>query len=275
MDLEIIFEDDDIIVCYKPAGVATETGRLGQKDMVSMLRNYRAGKGESTYIGMVHRLDQPVEGLLVFGKTQAAAAELSRQVQKRSAGKCYYAVARKPKESADLQKSEAVDAKRQISAPSEEIDAVTLMDYILFDKRRNVSSIVPQGTPQAKTAVLDYRIIGESARQICFDVTLHTGRHHQIRLQMAHHGFPLVGDSKYGMARASDGTGAAARQEQAPARGQPVQLALCAYRLNFLHPTMKREMDFRIRPHNEIFFSFLEPCEKLLELAHNTRTAHI
>lgn len=255
MDLEIIYEDNEIIVCRKPAGVAAETRRIGQQDMVSLLRNYRAQKGESTYIGMVHRLDQPVEGLLVFGKTQEAAAKLSQQVQGQSMGKYYYAVAQRPKEGADLQKLEtAAQAKRQIPVFSDEGDAVTLTDYILFDKKRNVSSIVPQGTPQAKQAVLEYRVIGESGNRICFDIMLHTGRHHQIRLQMAHHGFPLVGDSKYGPAvREAKKDGESVRPVRTVLHEPPVQLALCSYRLSFFHPKTNREMNFVVVPHNEVF----------------------
>ena len=79
-DIEVIFEDKDILVCRKPAGVATQTKRLGQQDMESLLKNYRAKKGETPYIGIVHRLDQPVEGVMVFAKNQKAAANLSKQV---------------------------------------------------------------------------------------------------------------------------------------------------------------------------------------------------
>ena len=92
MNLQIIHEDNDIILCYKPAGVATQTKRLGQQDIESLLKNYRAKKGEEPYIGVVHRLDQPVEGLMVFAKNQKAAGALSKQVREHLIGKYYYAV---------------------------------------------------------------------------------------------------------------------------------------------------------------------------------------
>ena len=92
MDLKIIYEDEQLLVCHKPAGVATQTKRLGQQDMESLLKNYRASKGEPSYIGVVHRLDQPVEGVMVFAKTKEAASDLSRQVQMKEADKFYYAV---------------------------------------------------------------------------------------------------------------------------------------------------------------------------------------
>ena len=87
MNINILYEDEEVIVCEKPAGVAAQTKRLGQADMESLLKNYRAGKGEQPYIGVVHRLDQPVRGVMVFAKTKEAAADLSRQVQTKMADK--------------------------------------------------------------------------------------------------------------------------------------------------------------------------------------------
>ena len=92
MQPAIIYEDEDIIVCKKPAGVATQTRRIGQADMESLLKNYRASKGELPYIGVVHRLDQPVEGIMVFAKNKEAAADLSRQIKTKLADKYYYAM---------------------------------------------------------------------------------------------------------------------------------------------------------------------------------------
>ena len=91
MQPAIIYEDEDIIVCKKPAGVATQTKRIGQADMESLLKNYRASKGETPYIGVVHRLDQPVAGVMVFAKNKEAAADLSRQIKTKLTDKYYYA----------------------------------------------------------------------------------------------------------------------------------------------------------------------------------------
>lgn len=223
MNLDIIYEDKDLIVCHKPAGIATETKRVGQQDMVSLLKNYRANKGEPPYVGMVHRLDQPVEGLLLFGKTPEAAAKLSGQVQSRAIGKHYYAV--------------AVMSQKEDADGSE---CIRLTDFLLADKKSNLSSVVPEGTPQSKKAVLDCRVVGRQGENVCFDIHLHTGRHHQIRVQMAHHGWPLLGDSKYGVP-GEPGTG----------------LALCAYRLTFVHPSSGEEMDISVRPENPVFAGLL------------------
>ncbi|MFZ2230481.1 MAG: pseudouridine synthase, partial [Agathobacter rectalis] len=91
---DIIYEDNDIIICYKPAGIATQTRRIGQQDMESFIRNYRAAKNEPPYVGIVHRLDQPVEGVMVFAKNQKAAASLSRQIKEHTTEKYYRAASR-------------------------------------------------------------------------------------------------------------------------------------------------------------------------------------
>lgn len=216
INLEIIFEDRDIILCRKPAGIATQTKRLGQQDMESLLKNYRAKKGESPYVGIVHRLDQPVEGLMVFAKNQKAAANLSKQVQERMIGKYYYAVStNEPKEQEGI-----------------------LEDYLLVDKKTNVTQVVPAETKNAKCAKLEYKLVETKGDKRLFDIKLHTGRQHQIRVQMANLGCSLVGDMKYGDVTSSCG------------------LALCSYRLEFLHPTTGKRVDYKIVPQGSGFQAF-------------------
>lgn len=221
MDLDILYEDGALLVVYKPAQVAVETKKIGQQDMVSLLRNRRAVKGEEPYIGLVHRLDQPVEGVMVFGKTKEATADLSGQVRERIFGKNYYAIGR-------------FDG----TAPLKEQGR--LEDAILFDRKNNVSRIVEKNTKGSQQAVLDYSIIGQEAEETCFDITLHTGRHHQIRVQLSHAGYPLIGDRKYGYGTQNESS----------------SLALCSYRLQFFHPLTKKRMDFTIHPHNPLFCRF-------------------
>ena len=217
-ELEIIFEDNDIIICRKPAGVATQTKRLGQQDMESLLKNYRAKKGEQPYIGIVHRLDQPVEGVMVFAKNQKAAAHLSKQVQDRVIGKYYYAV----------------------SANKSKEDEGILEDYLLTDKKVNVTKVVSKDTQGAKKAKLEYRVIEGKEDKTLFEIKLHTGRQHQIRVQMANATCPLVGDSKYGNAASKE------------------QLALCSFKLEFEHPTKKMPMTFEIKPIGKEFIEFFQ-----------------
>ena len=216
LNLEILFEDKDIIICRKPAGVATQTKRLGQQDMESLLKNYRAKKGEPPYIGIVHRLDQPVEGIMVFAKNQQAAAHLSKQIQDRVIGKHYYAV----------------------SANAPKAGEGVLEDYLLTDKKSNYTQVVEVTTTGAKNAKLEYKVLETKENKTLFDIKLHTGRQHQIRVQMANEGCPLVGDSKYGEA------------------GEREQLALCSYKLEFEHPTKKIPMKFEIQPLGKVFVEF-------------------
>jgi len=216
---EILFEDKDILICRKPAGVATQTKRLGQQDMESLLKNYRAKKSEPPYIGIVHRLDQPVEGLMVFAKNQQAAAHLSKQVQDRVIGKYYYAIS------------------ANVPASKEGI----LEDYLLTDKKTNFTQVVDANTNGAKKAKLEYRVLETQEGITLFDIKLHTGRQHQIRVQMANIGCSLVGDSKYGETAEKE------------------QLALCSYKLEFEHPTKKIQMKYEIKPLGKAFEDLFYP----------------
>ena len=213
---DIIYEDNDIIVCYKPAGIATQTRRIGQQDMESFIRNYRAAKNEPPYVGIVHRLDQPVEGVMVFAKNQKAAASLSRQIKEHTTEKYYRAASR----------GQGVSG----AAVEDEEAWHTLTDYISFDKRTNTSKITSEKDKLAKKAVLQYRIISNECNKTEFDIKLLTGRHHQIRLQLANIGYPLIGDTKYGH------TGGFAME----------QLALCSYKIAFDHPATGERMTFEL-----------------------------
>lgn len=236
---DIIYEDNDIIVCYKPAGIATQTRRIGQQDMESFIRNYRAAKNEPPYVGIVHRLDQPVEGVMVFAKNQKAAASLSRQIKEHTTEKYYRAASR----------GQGVSG----TAVEEEEAWHTLTDYISFDKRTNTSKITSEKDRLAKKAVLQYRVISvtpdrDSSQNECirteFDIKLLTGRHHQIRLQLAHIGYPLIGDTKYGKpASNNSGTGSKSGRTGGGVREQ---LALCSYKIVFDHPATGERMTFEL-----------------------------
>ena len=218
-DLPILHEDDSILVVVKPAGIAVQSGRAGEKDLVSVIRNYL----HDPYIGIIHRLDRQVEGILVFGKTKQASAALSRQVRERIFNKTYDALCR--------------------VASAGIPDAGRLTDHIAVDRKNNISRISDPGrlseNNDAKEAVLDYRIVErfeqENAVQIKID--LHTGRHHQIRLQLSHARLPIIGDRKYGDAEAGKGVSVAA------------PLCLAASGLDFIHPVSNECMSFTITPH--------------------------
>ena len=179
MKPHILYEDQDIIVCLKPAGIPTQTSRPGLPDMVSILKNHiyqNSAHKKQPYLAVIHRLDQPVEGLLVFAKTPAAAKELNRQLQSFGFGKYYQAVLLGCPQTADG----------------------ILEDYLVKDGRTNTSRICTEETPGAKVARLSYHIAKTTAEFSLAEIHLDTGRHHQIRVQMAHLGCPIAGDRKYG-----------------------------------------------------------------------------
>ena len=141
MNLEILFEDNDIIVCYKPAGIPTQTSKMGEQDMVSILKNYLYKKQtdkKEPYVAVIHRLDQPVEGLLVFAKTPFAAKELNKGLQGAGFGKYY---------------------KTVLWGVPEKASGM-LEDYLIKDGRTNTSRVGNQNEKDAKKAVLSYVILG-------------------------------------------------------------------------------------------------------------------
>lgn len=254
----IIYEDEQIIVCHKPAGTPTQSSHIGTSDMESLLKNHlfssrkfhRAKSGEP-YLAIIHRLDQPVEGILVFAKTPAAAKELNRQLTSQEFGKYYLAV---------------------ISGIPEPQEG-SLENYLVKDARTNSSAVCTKTTPGAKLARLHYRTIEtygapgneeftdskstdtpkhtsrnhrqpplQNESSALVEIHLDTGRHHQIRVQMAHFGHPIIGDRKYGK-KITDHMNSV---QSSTKRFQAGQLHLCAYKLTFRHPKTGKEMEFQI-----------------------------
>lgn len=226
----ILYEDAQLLICHKQAGTAVQTRNFGEQDMESLLRNYLAGKGEKPYIGIVHRLDQPVEGVMVFSKNPKAAAVLNKQMQGNGFGKYYLAVVHG-------------------HLPDQ---FGTLTHFLRKDGRKNMSFLAKEKEPEAKKAVLHYEVVEEKLEESLVKIKLETGRHHQIRVQMASVGCPLAGDVKYAF-----GSGNKTSNEHNT--GETVQkagLALCSYRIEFLHPVSNKPMQFQIEPKGVIFHKF-------------------
>ncbi len=230
----IIYEDEHILVAFKPAGIATETKRVGQQDMVSEIRNYLHKKEKTSgepYVGLVHRLDQPVSGLIVFAKDKRSASDLSKQISDHAFKKNYYAVV--------------------MGKPEKDED--TLTDYLYKDPKTNMSSVTDRSHPDAKKAVLSYRTVKtlwaleDDTEATLLDIDLQTGRHHQIRVQLSHAGMPILGDTKYGSIVSKDFSKDVSLRN----------VALCAYRLKFRHPVTGKELTFERNPEDEIFEAFL------------------
>lgn len=217
MKINILYEDTDLIVCIKPAGVPTQSKDIRTPDMETLLKTHLR-KNSSTkqipYLGVIHRLDQPVEGLLVFAKTPAAARNLNTQLTTSGFGKYYRAL---------------------LSHIPEKIEG-TLEHYLVRDGRTNTSSVCTADTEDAKKAKLHYRIVRTIGEQAVAEITLDTGRHHQIRVQMAAIGCPIVGDTKYG----------AANTNCPSTRRESRRIELYACRLTFVHPTTKEKMCFEL-----------------------------
>lgn len=234
MRTKILFEDEHVIVCRKPAGLAVQTARVGQQDMVSELKNYLARqsgagtqKGKAVpYLGVVHRLDQPVEGLLVFAKDGRSAAGLTKQLADGTLNKQYYAVI--------------------CGQPDE--NGGELVDYLSKDPA--TGSAVAADSPKAgKKAVLQYRVIGRISTPELLamaDIHIDTGRFHQIRVQFSHAGMPLAGDSRYGNEFS----------KSLSMRLGVRSVALCAYKIAFIHPVTGEKMEFQTEPEGKIFSLF-------------------
>lgn len=212
-NLKVLYEDNHIIVVEKPVNIPSQGDKTGNMDMLTIIKKYlkeKYNKPGEVYLGLVHRLDRPTGGVMVFAKTSKAAGRLSEQVRDKKMHKKYLCI---------------VDGKLD-----KEKDKLT--DFLLKNEKTNTSKVVKEGTKNSKEAVLDYEVIkyNEEINLSVVKVNLHTGRHHQIRLQFSSRGHSLYGDQKYGT------------------RGRGKQLALWAYYLSFEHPTKKELMEFEDYP---------------------------
>lgn len=277
---DILYEDNFIIVCRKRAGIATQTARLGEADLESALKNYL----KTPYVAVIHRLDQPVEGILAFAKTKDAAAGLSRQSAGQVMNKKYYAVAMMGVSGGGTFAEDAsgMDSGMEDCAATDFFVGSgkknTLVDYLQRNGRENTSRVVSKNAKDGKRAELTYEVLAEKdglpvqaesgergentgaaqggreiwKRIVLLRVQLKTGRHHQIRVQMAHAGMPLLGDSKYGSEESKDYS----------RRMGINNIALCAYSLEFLHPVTGEKMDFEITPEGNGFDPFFQLIPK-------------
>ena len=212
----IIYEDSHICVCHKPSGLAVQNASFGRKDLESILKTYyfeQTGK-PAPYLGIVHRLDQPVQGLVIFARNPKSAASLSAQVQDGRMKKYYHAVI--------------------CGIPEKDSDR--LIHYLKKNGKNNLSEVVSSKTAGAKKAELQYRILNKKDELALAEIELFTGRHHQIRVQMAANGTPLYGDQKYN-----------------PNAQKGEMIALCAHRLQFIHPATGKKMEFTVQPSGGAF----------------------
>lgn len=209
MNLKVIYEDNHIIVVEKPPNIPSQGDKTEDTDMLTIIKEYlkeKYNKPGNVYLGLVHRLDRPVGGVMIFAKTSKAASRLSNQVREKVFKKEYLAI---------------VDGKP-------EKNKGTLENYLLKNEKTNTSKIVKENTPGSKYAKLEYEVLkyNEEIDLSLLKILLHTGRHHQIRVQLAGMEHSICGDQKYGT------------------RGRGKQISLWAYKLTIEHPITKESMTF-------------------------------
>ena len=217
-DIPILYEDNHILVVVKPFNVPSQEDSTKDPDMLTLLKEYlkeKYDKQGNVFLGLVHRLDRPTGGVMVFAKTTKAAQRLFDSIKEGDFEKKYFAVL------SDI--------------PAEKHGR--LHNYLYKDEVRNIVSVVPMGVKDAKEAVCDYKIIEKKDRICLAEILLYTGRSHQIRGQTAHIGCPVVGDVKY----------AGKKYIKSP------NLALWSAEIKFTHPTKKDVMVFRAFPDETAF----------------------
>lgn len=223
INLKVIYEDNHIIVVEKPANIPSQGDKTGDLNMLTIIKAYlkeKYNKPGNVYLGLVHRLDRPVGGVMVFAKTSKAAARLSEQVREKVFKKKYLVI---------------------VNGKFEEKKG-TLKDYLLKNERLNKSRVVEEGTKNSKYAELDYEVLKYDKEQnlSLLKINLHTGRHHQIRVQLSSRDHSIYGDAKYN------------------GRGSARQLYLWAYELTIQNVISKEEMTFTSIPEKEKAWKILE-----------------
>ena len=223
INLKVIYEDNHIIVVEKPANIPSQGDKTGDLDMLTIIKAYlkeKYNKPGNVYLGLVHRLDRPVGGVMVFAKTSKAASRLSEQVREKVFKKKYLVI---------------------VNGKFEEKKG-TLKDYLLKNERLNKSRVVEEGTKNSKYAELDYEVLKYDKEQniSLLKINLHTGRHHQIRVQLSSRDHSIYGDAKYN------------------GRGSARQLYLWAYELTIQNVVSKEEMTFTSIPEKEKAWKILE-----------------
>ena len=209
--MQVVYEDNQIIVVIKPHNVPSQADNSNDSDLLSQVKNYVKEKYNKTgeaFIGLVHRLDRPTGGLMVFARTSKAASRLSSQMQSGKFKKLYYCV---------------IEGRVKNNTQR-------LVNYLKKDEKRNIVTIAPQLESGVKKAELVYNCLEKNENHSFLEVQILTGRSHQIRVQLANIGYPIFGDMKYNK------------------KAQKGNLALWAGRLEFEHPVTKQMMKFLAEP---------------------------
>lgn len=209
--LNVIYEDNHIIVVQKPVNIASQADKTGDIDMLTMVKEYikeKYNKPGNVYVGLVHRLDRPVGGIMIFAKTSKAAARLSESIRTKDFQKTYLAIVHN-----ENLKDEGI-----------------FEDYLYKNEALNKSMVVSKEKHGSKLSKLSYKTLKSDNDLSLVEIKLETGRHHQIRVQFSSRGNSLYGDQKYGKGPSN------------------TQIALWAYKIEFKHPTQDKILTFECMP---------------------------
>lgn len=202
--MQVVYEDNHIIIVYKESGEIVQGDKTGDTPLAETVKAYikeKYAKPGAVFLGVVHRLDRPVCGLVVFARTSKALSRLNDMFRKGEVHKTYWAL-----------------VQNQPALPEG-----TLEHWLTRNEKQNKSYAYPREVPGSKKAILKYRLIGQSERYFLLEINLLTGRHHQIRCQLSAMGCPIKGDLKYGSKRSNaDGS-----------------ISLLSHRIDFIHPVSK------------------------------------
>ena len=220
--MEVVYEDNHIIIVNKQSGEIVQGDKTGDRPLSDIVKDYikeKYAKPGAVFLGVVHRLDRPVSGLVVFARTSKALTRLNDMFRNGEVHKTYWAIVQNPP-----QQPEGL-----------------LQHWLVRNEKQNKSYAYDREKPQAKKAMLKYEVIGHSERYWLLEVNLLTGRHHQIRCQLAAMGCPIKGDLKYGSKRSNpDGS-----------------ISLMARRVEFVHPVSKQDIVVEVPlPHDTLWQSF-------------------
>lgn len=211
--MQVVYEDNHIIIVSKKSGEIVQGDKTGDEPLSETVKRYLKAKYEKpgeVFLGVVHRLDRPVSGLVVFARTSKALSRLSRMFAKGQVHKTYWAI-----------------VEHHATDNATATQPVTLTHYLVRNEQQNKSYAYDHEVPHSKRAVLNYRVIARGERYDLVEVQLLTGRHHQIRCQLAKTGMPIRGDLKYGARRSNpDGS-----------------ISLISRRVQFVHPVSKSVID--------------------------------
>jgi len=205
--MQVLYEDNHIIIVYKQSGEIVQGDKTGDKPLSETIKEWikqKYAKPGNVFLGVVHRLDRPVSGIVVFAKTSKALSRLNNMFRNGEVRKTYWAMVQ--------------------TAPN--MPEATLTNWLVRNEKQNKSYVYNNEIPNAKKAILKYKTIGQTEHYTLLEVNLLTGRHHQIRCQLAAMGCPIKGDLKYGARRSNpDGS-----------------ISLLSHKVEFIHPVSKQKI---------------------------------